>query len=70
MMEIGVYDILGRKVATLASEVMPAGYYTVTWNGRNSVGASVASGMYVVRMNAQADNGATFSAIRKLLLMK
>lgn len=68
--EVTIYDVLGRKVATLASGPMVAGYYTVTWNGVTSMGTPVASGMYVVRMNAQADNGSAFSAIRKLLLMK
>ncbi len=68
--DIAIYDVLGRKVSTLASGVMSAGYYTVTWNGTNSTGTSAASGIYFIRMNARADNGFAFSAIRKLLLMK
>ena len=67
--EIGVYDVLGRKVSTLASETLAPGYYTVQWNGKDNAGSSVASGVYFVRMHAQADNG-SFSALRKLLLMK
>jgi hypothetical protein len=67
--DISVYDILGRKVASLASEMLTPGYYTVQWNGTNSMGNSVASGVYFVRMHAQSDNG-NFSALRKLLFMK
>ena len=68
--EIAVYDVLGRKVATLASELKAPGYYSVQWDGRNSSGTSVASGVYFVRMTARPDNGTGFSAMRKLLLMK
>ena len=67
--DISVYNILGEKVATLASQMLAPGYYTVQWNGTNNSGNSVASGVYFVRMNAQADNG-NFSALRKLLFMK
>ena len=69
MTDISVYDILGRKVVTLAWELLAPGYYTVHWDGSNSFGSSVASGVYFVRMNAQTDNG-NFSALHKLLFMK
>jgi hypothetical protein len=70
MTDISVYDVLGKKVATLAAEMLTPGNYKVTWDGTNSVGSGVASGVYFVRMNAQAENGVNFSAMRKLLLMK
>lgn len=69
MTDISVYDILGRKVATLASELLAPGYYTVHWDGSTDSGGNAASGVYFVRMDAQADKG-NFSASRKLLLMK
>ena len=68
--DISVYDILGRKVATLASELLAPGYYNVQWAGTNSTGANVASGVYFVRMTSESEQGAKFSAIRKLMLMK
>ncbi len=70
MTDISVYDILGRKVATLAAEMLTPGFYKVAWDGKNTIGNNVASGVYFVRMNAQAENGVNFSAMRKLLLMK
>lgn len=70
MTDISVFDVLGKKVATLAAEVMKPGYYKVTWDGMNNVGNSVASGVYFVRMSAQAENGTGFSAMRKLLFVK
>ena len=68
--EIAVYNILGQKVATLANELMTPGYYKVQWNGTNTSGAAVASGVYFVRMSSQADKGVSFSALRKLVLMR
>ncbi len=68
--DIAVFDILGRRVTTLVSDVKQPGYYKVTWDGTNGAGLHAASGVYFVRMNAVADNGASFTAIQKLMLMK
>ena len=68
--DVSIYNLLGQKVATLASDLLTPGYYTVRWNGTNSRGNSVASGVYFVRMNAEGDNGARFSVLRKLIFMK
>lgn len=68
--DISVYNVLGQKVTTLVSDRLTPGTYTTTWSGKNYRGGDVSSGVYFVRMNAQADNGNAFSAIRKLLLMK
>jgi hypothetical protein len=70
MTDIVVYDILGRQVAVLASEHLNPGYYKAQWDGTNASGVNAASGVYFVRMTSRSDNGATFSALRKLLLMK
>jgi hypothetical protein len=59
-LQVLVYNLLGQKVATLVDEVREAGYQTVEWNA-----SSVASGVYFIRMNADA-----FSSVRKVMLMK
>lgn len=45
-----VYDVLGRKVATLVEGMLPAGSHTVTWEGMNEAGQRVASGTYLYRL--------------------
>lgn len=45
--DLAVYDLLGRRVATLASGIMPAGENVVTWNGDG-----VASGLYLYVLRA------------------
>ena len=41
-----VYDILGREIKTLVNEEKQNGYYIINWDGRNSSGLRVSSGIY------------------------
>ncbi|MFA6468441.1 MAG: FlgD immunoglobulin-like domain containing protein [Bacteroidota bacterium] len=45
-----IYDILGRKVKTLASGEHEAKRHSVVWDGRNDNGASVSSGVYFYQL--------------------
>jgi len=63
--DIEVYDILGRRVITLLSDVRPAGRHSVAWNGRSSTGATIASGMYFYRIST-----AGAAVTRKMVLIK
>ena len=60
-----VYNIMGQKVITLIDRAMEAGIQTVTWDGVNSYGRSVSSGVYLYRLEA-----GTFHETRKMLLLK
>ena len=64
-MELAVYNIAGQKVATLAQGPYPSGRYTFTWQGRNTHGAELASGVYCYRLRA---NGR--EQTRKLILLR
>jgi len=63
--ELRVFDASGRLVTTLASEVMGAGEHTVVWNGTDSSGRGVASGVYFSSLRTDAG-----SLLQKMLLMK
>jgi hypothetical protein len=58
--ELVVFDMLGRKVATLVSERMTAGTHTMDFNA-----SSLASGMYIYRIEA-----GSFTSIKKMMLIK
>ena len=46
---LDIFDILGRKIKTLASnEYRKPGYYEIKWNGKNDQGRDVASGLYLL----------------------
>ena len=51
---IEVYDILGRRVRTLVSEVLDPGRFATSWNGRDESGNAAGSGIYIYRMTAGA----------------
>ena len=57
---LNIYDLLGREVAVIISEEMPAGNYTRQWNATN-----ISSGIYFYRI--QAGN---FIETKKLVLLK
>jgi hypothetical protein len=47
-----VFDVAGRRVASLVSEVRGGGHHEVTWNGRNDDGNAMHSGVYFARLEA------------------
>ena len=55
-----VYDILGRKVATLVNEKLSAGSYTVNWDA-----SGYPSGIYFYRLEVKE-----FTDVKKMLLIK
>jgi immune inhibitor A len=62
---LGVYDLSGRLVATLADEEQDAGPFVQTWDGRNDSGVEVAPGVYLVRL-ATRDHAVS----KKVILMR
>lgn len=60
-----VYDVMGREVATLIDEFQNSGKYEVSWNAANSEYGSLASGVYLARLQA-----GSFIKVIKLVLMK
>ena len=47
--EIDVFDLLGRKVASPGSGVWPAGAHELAWDGLTRGGQPAPAGMYVIR---------------------
>jgi flagellar hook assembly protein FlgD len=62
---IVVYDVTGRRVATLVDGQKSGGQKRVTWNGRNDRGNEVATGVYFYRMTVPG-----FTQTRKMVLVK
>jgi flagellar hook assembly protein FlgD len=62
--------VIGQKVRTLVSDNMAAGYHTMEWDGMGDGGQRLASGVYFLRLSAAGVNGAKFSDVNKLVMMK
>jgi flagellar hook assembly protein FlgD len=61
-----IYNIKGQLVKTLVNEVLPAGEHSIIWDGRDSSGNRVSSGIYLYKLNV---NDKT-KAVKKCLLLK
>lgn len=61
---VEVFDIQGRRVATLLNESRAAGRHFVEWNGSGDAGRRAPAGIYLCRMTAD-----TFSAERRVTLV-
>jgi|GEM_PF-1130789 len=61
-----IYDVLGREVVTLVNGMQSPGEHTIEWNGTNSSGQHVASGVYFYQL--QTSSG--YSATKKMMLLK
>ena len=60
-----VYDVAGREVNHLFSGEQPAGSYDLTWNGIDSFGQMVSTGVYFARLQA-----GEHSSVVKMLFLK
>ena len=70
LVQLNIYDMLGRKVITLLNERKPAGYHSIVWDGKNSQGELVNSGVYFYQLSVIAGDGKQFQAVKKLILLK
>jgi choice-of-anchor B domain-containing protein len=52
---VAVYDVAGRRVATLFEGEAPAGPLALRWNGRDARGREVGSGVYWIRADAAGE---------------
>ena len=53
MVEIKIYDILGRMVLDHKKDFTAAGLYQFVWNPRNAAGNSLSAGTYIVTVMHQ-----------------
>lgn len=60
-----VYDVAGRLVKTLVDETEGLSYYEAVWDGTDSKGKRIASGVYFYRLDS-----VDFSSTRKTVLLR
>jgi hypothetical protein len=66
--DLSVFDLLGRRVATLESGFMPAGSHRAVWNGADRTGRRAASGVYFVRLESRPSGVPAVTLTRKMIL--
>ena len=65
MVNITVFDMMGKVVRTLVNDQQSAGYKTLQWNAMSNSGQPVSSGLYIYTIQA-----GEFSKTRKMILLK
>jgi len=63
--DLGIYNVKGQLVRTLASDVYQVGTHQVIWNGKNDKGQDVSSGVYFFKMTTDK-----YTETRKMMLLK
>ncbi len=65
VVRLEIFDILGQLVDVVWEGPLAPGRYEATWDGRDRSGRSVASGVYLYRLQAEADQ-----LIRRMVLVR
>ena len=65
LINITIYDIMGRVVKTLINGSQTAGYKSTQWNSTNNAGQPVSAGLYLYMIQA-----AEFKQSKKMVLLK
>lgn len=73
IVNLTIYDLLGRQVRTLINQTQDAGNKLVIWNATNDNGKPVSAGVYLYKIQViQKDGGQTgeYMQMKKMILMK
>ena len=65
MVNITIYDMMGRIVSTLVNENQSSGYKTLQWNATNDSGQPVSAGVYIYKIKA-----GHYAQTKKMILLK
>jgi hypothetical protein len=65
MVNITIYDLMGRSIKSLVNSNQSAGYRSIQWNATNNLGEPVSAGMYIYMIQA-----GEFRQTKKMVLLK
>jgi subtilisin family serine protease len=67
---LNIYDAVGRKISTLIDRAQAPGTYRIDWDGTDSGGMTVASGVYVYRLEVRGTDGSIARQSRAMVLTR
>ena len=65
LVNITIYDMMGRKVKTLINKTQNAGYRSIIWDATNDYGKPVSAGIYLYQIQA-----GEYISTKKMVLLK
>ena len=70
MVELHIYDMLGKEVKTFVSTHKEAGIHRIEWNGTNDKGGDVGSGVYFFRLVVTGEKGRLYTITKKMVVLR
>jgi hypothetical protein len=69
---IKIYNVLGQEVRVLLDDVQQLGFNSVVWDGANSEGILVSTGVYFYRIEASSltDPSQSFTQVKKMMVLR
>ncbi|HGY55520.1 MAG TPA: hypothetical protein ENK44_07465 [Caldithrix abyssi] len=67
---LDIFNIVGERIVSVMETGLQPGRHAYVWNGANSNGRPVSSGLYVYKISIRMKNGQSFSTVKKMLLLK
>jgi hypothetical protein len=65
LVTLSIYDMLGKEITQLVKATQQAGFKSVQWNGKDSMGNNVSAGVYLYEIQA-----GEFVQTKKMVLLK
>jgi hypothetical protein len=65
LVNINIYDVMGRKIKSLTNSNQSAGYHSLRWDATNNIGEAVSAGMYIYTIQA-----GEYRSTKKMVLLK
>ena len=65
MVNITIYDVMGKSIRTLVNSSQSAGYKSLYWNATNDNGQPVSAGLYIYSIQA-----GQFNQTKTMVLLK
>ena len=65
LVNITIYDMMGRVVKTIINDQQDAGFKSISWNAVNDYGKPVSAGIYLYQIKTEK-----FSQAKKMILLK
>jgi hypothetical protein len=57
LVQIAIYDALGKRIADVVNQTFAAGYHEATWTRTDSFGNKASQGMYLYSIRTNESNG-------------
>jgi len=69
VVSIEIYNTKGQLVRTLVNNVQAPGFHSTVWNGKDTLGNNVSSGVYFTNLKVKNGNS-RYTSVKKIVLLK